>query len=92
MTTLTKATLKASATTRPQDLAGAVAKYLTHDHQDVEIVVVGAGALSQAVKGLIIARRFVASAGIDLTFVPSFRTIDINDKEVTAVVLTPIAR
>lgn len=87
-----KVQLKASATTRPQDLAGAVAKYITHDHQDVEIVVVGAGALSQAMKGLIIARRFVASSGVDLLVVPSFRSITINEKEITAIVLTPVAR
>ena len=84
--------LKASATTRPQDLAGAVAKYITQDHEDIEIVVVGAGALSQAIKGLIIARRFVASAGVDLIFIPSFRTLDINGKEITAIVLQPLCR
>lgn len=92
MLTVDRVTLKCSATTRPQDLAGAVAKYITQDKQDVEIVVVGAGALSQAIKGLIIARRFVASSGIDLIFVPSFRTIQITEKEITAVVLTPIVR
>lgn len=87
-----KTQLRASATTRPQDLAGAIAKYITQDHQDIEVVVVGAGALSQAIKGLIIARRFVASSGVDLQFTPAFRTLNIKDKEITAIVLTPIAR
>lgn len=82
--------LKVKSTTRPQELAGAIAKYLTIDRKDVEVVAVGAGALNQAVKGLIMARRFVSSAGIDLGFKPAFETITIDDKEITAILLIPI--
>lgn len=77
--------LKVKSTTRPQELAGAIAKYLTVDHKDVEIVAVGAGALNQAVKGLIMARRFVSSSGIDLAYKPAFETIVIDEKEITAI-------
>jgi stage V sporulation protein SpoVS len=83
----TVTTLRASATTRPQDLAGAIAKYITVDEQNVEVVVVGAGALSQAMKGLIIAKRFVLESGLALSIIPSFRTLQIQDKEITAIVL-----
>lgn len=77
--------LKVKSTTRPQELAGAIAKYLTVDKKDVEIVAIGAGALNQAVKGLIMARRFVSSSGIDLAYKPAFETIVIDEKEVTAI-------
>lgn len=82
--------LKVSATTRPQDLAGAIAQYITKDKRDVEIISVGAGAGNQAVKGLIMARRFVSSAGIDLVFKPAFETLNIGNKEVTAIKWIPV--
>lgn len=82
--------LKVKATTRPQELAGAIAKYLTVDRQDIEIVAVGAGAINQAVKGLIMARRFVSSNGIDLVFKPAWETLDIDGKEITAIVFIPV--
>lgn len=82
--------LKVGGATRPQTLAGAIAKNIVNDHKDVEIVSVGAGAGNQAIKALILARRFVSSAGIDLAFKPAFETIEIDGKEVTAVVFIPV--
>lgn len=81
--------LKVSATTRPQELAGAVAKFITVDKKDIEIVAVGAGAVNQAVKGLIMARRFVSSSGLNLAFIPAFETLEIGGKEVTALKFIP---
>lgn len=81
--------LRVSTKTRPQELAGAIAKFITIDHKEVEIVAVGAGAINQATKALIMARRFVSSAGIDLVFVPAFETLTIEGKEVTAVKFIP---
>lgn len=77
--------LRVKNSTIPQDLAGAIAKYITNDKKDVEVVAIGAGAISQAVKGLILARRFVSSAGIDLVIIPAFEGLDIDGKEVTAI-------
>ena len=88
---MNKVTLRASATTRPQDLAGAVAKYITVDKQDVEVVVVGAGALSQAMKGLIIAKRFISGEGLNLKLDIGFRGLIINNKEITGIVLGVVA-
>lgn len=82
--------LKVSSATRPQTLAGAIAKYIVNDRKEVEIVSVGAGAGNQAIKALILARRFVSSSGIDLAFKPAFETITIDDKEVTAVKWIPV--
>lgn len=77
--------LKVKGTTSPQDLAGAIAKYITLDKKDVEIVAIGAGAISQAVKGIILARRFVSSSGIDLVVIPAFEGLTIEGKEITAI-------
>lgn len=81
----TRERLKVSSTTQPQTLAGAIAKCITVDHKDVEIVAIGAGAINQAVKAQIMARRFCSGSGIDLAFIPAFRTIEIDQKEVTAI-------
>lgn len=77
--------LKVSASTRPQVLAGAIAKFITQDRKDVELVAVGAGAVNQGVKGLIMARRFVSSSGLNLAFIPAFETLDIDGAERTAI-------
>lgn len=82
--------LRVSASTRPQILAGAIAKFHLQDRKDIEIVAVGAGAANQAVKGLILARRFVSSAGVNLAFIPAFETLEIDGKEVTAIKWIPV--
>jgi stage V sporulation protein S len=51
----------------------------------VEVQVVGAGALNQAVKALAIARGYVAPAGIDLVCVPTFADIEIDGERRTAI-------
>ena len=43
----------------------------------VEVQVVGAGALNQAIKAVAIARGYVAASGIDLVCVPTFADIEI---------------
>lgn len=76
--------LKVSASTRPQELAGAIAKFMVQDRQAVEIIAIGAGANQQCTKALIMARRFVSSDGMNLAFIPAFETIIIDNKEITA--------
>jgi stage V sporulation protein S len=51
----------------------------------VEVQVVGAGALNQAVKALAIARTYVAGAGLDLVCVPTFADIEIDGERRTAI-------
>lgn len=84
MSTTQRKRLKVSATTKPQELAGAIAKFLVQDHQAVEIIAIGAGANQQCTKALIMARRFVSSSGLNLAFIPAFETVVIDEKEITA--------
>ena len=79
-------TLKVSSKSNPNSIAGALANVL-RDYDRVEIQAVGAGALNQAVKGIIIARGFVAPSGKNLYCIPSFASITIDDEEKTAIKL-----
>src|SRR2546422_6102048 len=54
----------------------------------VEVQVVGAGALNQAVKAIAIARGYVAPSNIDLVCVPTFADIEIDGEGRTAIRLT----
>lgn len=78
--------LKVSSKSNPNSVAGALAGVLREQGR-VEIQVIGAGALNQAVKAIAIARGFVAPSGMDLICVPAFTDIQINGEERTAIKL-----
>jgi len=80
-------TLKVSTRSNPNSVAGAVAGAVRQSG-GVEIQVVGAGALNQAVKAVAIARGYVAAAGIDLVCVPTFADIEIDGERRTAIRLS----
>ena len=79
-------TLKVSSKSNPNSVAGALAN-LFREKDNVEIGVVGAGALNQAIKAIAIARGFVAPSGKNLTCIPSFSDISIDGEEKTAIKL-----
>ena len=54
----------------------------------VEVQVIGAGALNQAIKAIAIARGYVAPSGIELVCVPTFHDIEIDGEGRTAIRLT----
>ena len=51
----------------------------------VEVQVVGAGALNQAIKAIAIARGYLAPSGVDLVCVPTFADIEIDGESRTAI-------
>ncbi len=77
-------TLRVSAKSKPNTVAGAVAGII-REQGVVELQTVGAGALNQAVKAIAIARGFLAPSGIELVCVPSFSDIQIEGAERTAI-------
>ncbi len=79
-------TLKVSAKTNPNSLAGAIAGTIRKDGK-AEVQSIGAGALNQAIKAIAIARGFVAPAGIDLVCIPGFQDVKIGEEERTAIKL-----
>ena len=77
-------TLKVSTRSNPNSVAGAIAGAVRQAGA-VEVQVVGAGALNQAVKAVAIARGFVAPAGMDLWCVPTFADIVIDGEGRTVI-------
>jgi stage V sporulation protein S len=76
--------LKVSSKSNPNSVAGAMAGVIRHSGI-VEVQVVGAGALNQAIKAMAIARGYVAPSGIDLLCVPTFTDVEIEGQRRTAI-------
>ena len=79
--------LKVSTRSNPNSVAGAMAGAIRQAGA-VEVQVVGAGALNQAIKAVAIARGYVAASGIDLVCVPTFADILIDGERRTAIRLS----
>jgi stage V sporulation protein S len=76
--------LKVSSKSNPNSVAGAMAG-VVRQSGSVEVQVVGAGALNQAIKAVAIARGYIAPSGTDLTCVPTFADIEIDGESRTAI-------
>ena len=76
--------LKVSSKSNPNSVAGALAG-VVRSNGSVEIQVVGAGALNQAVKAIAIARGYMATSGQDLMCRPTFADIPIDGESRTAI-------
>ena len=76
--------LKVSTKSNPNSVAGAMAGVLRQQGA-VEVQVVGAGALNQAIKAVAIARGYVAAGGLELICIPSFADIEIDGERRTAI-------
>ena len=70
----------------PELCAGAIAGVI-REKKMVEVQAVGAGAASQAVKAIAIARGYLAPIGVDLICIPAFANIQIDGEERTAIKL-----
>ena len=76
--------LKVSAKSNPNAVAGAIAGII-RQNGPVELQVIGAGALNQAIKAIAIARGFVAASGFELICFPSFQDVQIDGENRTAI-------
>ena len=76
--------LKVSSKSNPNSVAGALAG-VVRQAGVVEVQVVGAGALNQAIKAVAIARGFVVPSGVDLICIPTFADIEIDGENRTAI-------
>lgn len=83
--------IKVSARSRTAAVAGAIAGVM-REHRHVEVQAIGAGAVNQAVKAIVIAKGYLAEEDVHITCVPSFVDVDIDDQERTAIrfVIDPI--
>lgn len=83
--------IKVSANSRTAAVAGAIAG-VVREHKFAEVQSIGAGAVNQSVKAIILAKGYLANDGIDVVFVPEFVDVEIDDKVRTAIKLTVIPR
>lgn len=79
--------IKVSSKSVPQKVAGALANLFRESIYEVEMQAIGAGALNQAIKGIIIARGYVAPTGKNLVCTPAFSDILVDGEERTAIKL-----
>lgn len=78
--------IKVSATSRTSAVAGAIAG-VVREHHRAEVQAIGAGAINQAMKALILATGYLKNDGIFVSCVPEFADVTIDDKVRTAIKL-----
>jgi stage V sporulation protein S len=78
--------IKVKANSRTAAVAGAIAGVM-REHKHADIQAIGAGAVNQAVKALVLARGYLEEDGIIIKCYPEFVDVDIEGKVRTAIKL-----
>lgn len=78
--------LKVSSKSDPNKVAGAIVA-LIKENEKVEIQIIGAGALNQAMKAIVVARGYIAPMGVDLICKPAFTTVEVEGENRTGMKL-----
>lgn len=78
--------LKVSSKSNPNSVAGAIAMQIKENNVS-ELRTVGAGAINQAMKAIIIAKGFLAPVGIDIVCIPAFTEVQLGENIVTGIKL-----
>jgi stage V sporulation protein S len=76
--------IKVKAVSRTAAVAGAIAGVM-REQKHAEVQAIGAGAVNQAVKALVLARNFLVQDEIDIVFTSEFVNVDIDGKVRTAI-------
>lgn len=76
--------IKVSANSRTSAVAGAIAGVVREHHRAV-VQAIGAGAVNQAMKALVLATGYLENDGIHVRCVPEFADVTIDDKVRTAI-------
>ena len=76
--------IKVSGTSRTSSVAGAIAGVM-REHKHAELQAIGASAINQAVKALVLAKGYLEADGIHIMCIPEFVDVQIEDKVRTAV-------
>jgi stage V sporulation protein S len=78
------AELRVAARTSTPELAAAIS-HAIYDGKTVVLRAIGAGAVNQAVKAIVVAQGYVAQRGLVLATRPGFLTISMEGEDRTAV-------
>jgi stage V sporulation protein S len=76
--------IKVSANSRTSAVAGAIAGVI-REHKRAEVQAIGAGAVNQAVKALVLAIGYLKNDNITVVCIPEFADVTIDDKVRTAI-------
>jgi len=76
--------IKVKAVSRTAAVAGAIAGVI-REHKHAEVQAIGAGAVNQSIKALILAKNFLDQDGITVVFIPEFVNVEIDGKVRTAI-------
>ena len=79
--------IKVAGTSRTSAVAGAIAGVF-RENKIALIQAIGAGAVNQAVKALILSRGYLAEDGYDVISFAEFIDVEIDDKVRTAIKIT----
>lgn len=79
--------IKVKAVSRTAAVAGAIAGVI-REQKHAEVQAIGAGAVNQAVKALVLAKTFLTQDGIDIVCYPEFVNIEIDNNVRTAIKFT----
>ena len=83
--------IKVSANSRTSAVAGAIAGVI-REHKRAEVQAIGAGAVNQAVKALVLATGYLKEDGINIVCTPEFADVTIDDKVRTAIKIVVVPR
>ncbi len=83
--------IKVSANSRTSAVAGAIAGVI-REHKRAEVQAIGAGAVNQAVKALVLATGYLKEDGIQIVCTPEFADVTIDDKIRTAIKIVVVPR
>jgi stage V sporulation protein S len=76
--------IKVKANSRTAAVEGAIAGVM-REHHRAEVQAIGAGAVNQSIKALILATGYLAEDGINIVSVPEFVDVEIDGKVRTAI-------
>ena len=76
--------IKVSANSRTSAVAGAIAGVI-REHKRADVQAIGAGAVNQSVKAIVLATGYLRNDGIEICCVPEFVDVEIEDKVRTAI-------
>ncbi|MEM5773909.1 MAG: stage V sporulation protein S [Anaerolineaceae bacterium] len=78
--------IKVKANSRTAAVAGAIAGVI-REHKHAEVQAIGAGAVNQAIKAMVLATGYLKEEGVDIAAVPEFVDVEIDGKVRTAIKL-----
>jgi stage V sporulation protein S len=78
--------IKVKATSRTAAVAGAIAGVI-REKKHAEVQAIGAGAVNQAIKALVLAKGYLGEENVSIVCVPEFVDVDIDGKVRTAIKL-----